>query len=167
MLTQYHMESRNKRKLSSQIQQHSNESEDFEDGGTSHPSQAKAGRRLSQPWLEPEPKLPPKQTWQPTIDPTKESIAFYLEQAEMDNVELDVTLHPCPNCGRKFAAETFQKHVKICTNQKQRKVFDTTKMRTAGTELAQFKKPNAPTPPAKVNTSSVFYCSSGSRTGEG
>ena len=54
-------------------------------------------------------------------------------------------LAPCYNCGRSFAAERLAKHEAICnkTGRKQRKVFDSTKMRTQGTEAAQFNRPGA------------------------
>ncbi|KAI8853961.1 hypothetical protein BC829DRAFT_261056 [Chytridium lagenaria] len=46
---------------------------------------------------------------------------------------------PCPNCGRKFAGEDrLEKHAKACSKLKPRKVFDTTKARTKGTELEQY-----------------------------
>lgn len=63
-----------------------------------------------------------------------------------------VNLAPCYNCGRSFAAERLAKHEAVCnkTGRKQRKVFDSTKMRTQGTEAAQFNRPGArkaPDPP--------------------
>ena len=58
----------------------------------------------------------------------------------------------CYNCGRSFAAERLAKHEVICnkSSHKQRKVFDSSKMRTQGTEAAQFNRHRArkaPDPP--------------------
>ena len=51
----------------------------------------------------------------------------------------------CKNCGRKFAAERLNIHMKTCGHEKKRKVFDMTKMRVKGTEAEGFnvrkKKP--------------------------
>lgn len=63
-----------------------------------------------------------------------------------------VNLAPCYNCGRSFAAERLAKHEAICnkSSHKQRKVFDSSKMRTQGTEAAQFNRHRArkgPGPP--------------------
>eukprot|EP01006_Ploeotia_vitrea_P006259 TRINITY_DN12655_c0_g2_i1.p1 TRINITY_DN12655_c0_g2~~TRINITY_DN12655_c0_g2_i1.p1 ORF type:complete len:807 (-),score=107.85 TRINITY_DN12655_c0_g2_i1:150-2441(-) len=54
---------------------------------------------------------------------------------EMEAMQLSA----CGNCGRKFAVERLAKHMKICTGIKKRKVFDPAKMRTEGTEMAQFR----------------------------
>lgn len=55
----------------------------------------------------------------------------------------------CHNCGRSFDAERLGKHQSICTKttQKQRKVFDSTKMRTQGTDAAKYNRPGARKPP--------------------
>jgi len=63
-----------------------------------------------------------------------------------------LNLAPCYNCGRSFAAERLAKHEVICnkSSHKQRKVFDSSKMRTQGTEAAQFNRHRArkaPDPP--------------------
>lgn len=51
-------------------------------------------------------------------------------------------LLPCRVCGRKFAEERVEKHEKACKKvekaQSKRKVFDPVKMRTQGTEAAQY-----------------------------
>ncbi|EDO38611.1 predicted protein, partial [Nematostella vectensis] len=54
-------------------------------------------------------------------------------------------LVPCPNCGRNFAMDRIAKHETICrkTGTKQRKVFDSTKARTSGTEAAGYNRPGA------------------------
>jgi hypothetical protein len=53
-------------------------------------------------------------------------------------------LRACPNCGRNFAADRLQKHINVCTHQKQRKVFDATKMRVKGTEAESFLRKKKP-----------------------
>lgn len=62
-----------------------------------------------------------------------------------------VNLLPCHNCGRSFAADRLAKHQSICIKSgKQRKTFDSTKMRTQGTEAAAFNRGGArraPDPP--------------------
>ena len=61
-------------------------------------------------------------------------------------------LIPCHYCGRSFVTERLEKHQSICckTTRKQRKVFDSRKMRTQGTEAAKYIRPGtrkAPDPP--------------------
>ncbi|XP_065063248.1 zinc finger C2HC domain-containing protein 1A-like isoform X2 [Rhopilema esculentum] len=63
------------------------------------------------------------------------------------------TLHPCSNCGRTFNPETLQRHEKVCNSQKQRRVFDSSKMRLQGTEAATVKRKPSP-PPSKTKISS-------------
>lgn len=62
-------------------------------------------------------------------------------------------LVPCGNCGRNFAADRLAKHMKICqkVGTKQRKVFDSIKARTQGTELASFQRMKKPDPPKPKN----------------
>ncbi len=60
-----------------------------------------------------------------------------------------LNLRECRNCGRNFAADRIDKHVKVCAGpHKKRKIFDSTKMRVQGTEAASFvlskKKVNQP-----------------------
>ena len=50
-------------------------------------------------------------------------------------------LVPCFKCGRTFAADRVEKHHTICNNTKQRKVFNSTKSRTEGTEAAAYNRP--------------------------
>lgn len=72
-----------------------------------------------------------------------EETNFY---AQMANNESDQTsgldLRSCPTCGRNFAADRLQKHMKICkkNSNKKRKVFDSSKHRTEGTEMSQYVK---------------------------
>lgn len=54
-------------------------------------------------------------------------------------------LVPCQNCGRSFASNRLSKHQSICrkTTGKQRKVFDSSKMRTQGTDAAKYNRAGA------------------------
>ena len=64
----------------------------------------------------------------------------------------NLNLRPCQVCGRKFAEDRIEKHRKACEkskNKKPRKVFDTTKMRTQGTEVAQYVNNRPKTPEVK------------------
>ena len=65
-----------------------------------------------------------------------------LSSLPTEQVAESVNLAPCYNCGRSFAAERLAKHEAICnkSSKKQRKVFDSSKMRTKGTEAAQFNR---------------------------
>eukprot|EP01063_Lacrimia_lanifica_P014929 TRINITY_DN2151_c0_g1_i4.p1 TRINITY_DN2151_c0_g1~~TRINITY_DN2151_c0_g1_i4.p1 ORF type:complete len:885 (+),score=216.08 TRINITY_DN2151_c0_g1_i4:120-2657(+) len=60
-----------------------------------------------------------------------------------------VDLVPCSICGRRFAAERLAKHENVCrkTSTKKRRVFNSTRHRTEGTDAAQFahKVPSAST----------------------
>ncbi|XP_046988437.1 uncharacterized protein LOC124594124 [Schistocerca americana] len=51
-----------------------------------------------------------------------------------------VFLLPCAVCGRTFRPESLQKHSKVCERNatKKRKIFDSSKQRIQGTELAEF-----------------------------
>eukprot|EP00118_Oscarella_pearsei_P027342 m.311018 g.311018 ORF g.311018 m.311018 type:complete len:398 (+) comp58150_c0_seq1:73-1266(+) len=68
-----------------------------------------------------------------------------------DSSALDLVA--CPICSRKFASDRLEKHTKICsrTNQKKRKVFNSSKMRVRGTELEQFRPINKSRLPEKEN----------------
>ena len=51
------------------------------------------------------------------------------------------SLAPCNKCGRTFAMDRIAMHEKICVKVKEgRKVFDSTKMRTQGTENAKYNR---------------------------
>ena len=64
-------------------------------------------------------------------------------------------LVPCSKCGRTFAGDRVDRHERICNNTKQRKVFNSTKHRTEGTEAAAFNRPgrssSKPMPKPKSN----------------
>ena len=51
------------------------------------------------------------------------------------------SLVPCFKCGRKFASDRVEKHQNICSSVKQRKVFNSSKHRTQGTEAAAYNRP--------------------------
>ena len=63
-------------------------------------------------------------------------------------------LVPCCKCGRSFAADRVGKHENICNNTKQRKVFNSTKHRTEGTEAAAFNRPGRSSKPTMPKSKS-------------
>ena len=46
----------------------------------------------------------------------------------------------CSNCGRGFAKERIDKHIQICTNHKERKIYDIAQARVEGTEAGELYK---------------------------
>lgn len=77
----------------------------------------------------------------------------YPDGPAAEDSEQSVNLVPCSNCGRNFAADRISKHMTICSksSSKQRKVFDSTKARTQGTEMASFVRAKKPEPPKPKN----------------
>ena len=76
-------------------------------------------------------------------DRYKESVELYVKVAEMEQQkagDANVSLTECYNCGRKFATDRLQTHIKACTKStaKKRRVFDPVQMRTKGTEQEKF-----------------------------
>lgn len=66
----------------------------------------------------------------------------HLASVPAESSATGMDLVPCSVCGRKFAAERVEKHVSVCEKsqkKKKRKVFDTHKMRLAGTEMANYQ----------------------------
>ena len=63
-----------------------------------------------------------------------------------------VDLSPCTICGRKFAPATLIKHVGICQKMqtKKRRIFDSSKQRREGTDLADFLPKNFGLPQNKT-----------------
>lgn len=63
------------------------------------------------------------------------------------NTEDNISLHPCPICSRTFVPTTLVKHVRICekTTAKKRQIFDSSRQRREGTDLALL-----PPPPLKT-----------------
>ena len=101
----------------------------------------KATKLRKQPVKE---TTPPKQVQEEELD-GNENIHdnayhhFYEEQTkDVDEVPVDVS--PCSICGRKFATDRLSKHEKVCakTSNSKRKVFDTRKHRSEGTEHAKY-----------------------------
>lgn len=64
---------------------------------------------------------------------------FYAEMAEGLN-EVVVDVSPCSICGRKFAPDRLVKHEKVCAKaaNPKRKVFDTSKHRSLGTDNEEY-----------------------------
>ena len=78
----------------------------------------------------------------PSYNTRHSSSASYSQPTEQSTEH--VSLVPCHNCGRSFAADRLAKHESICNKSgKQRKVFDSTKMRTQGTDAAKYNRPGA------------------------
>ncbi len=75
----------------------------------------------------------------------------------VDNLDSNapVDLEECTKCSRRFAVDRIDKHVSACTVNKKRKVFDSTKMRVEGTDIAQFvgkkRGPSKPEPKVRPN----------------
>lgn len=83
----------------------------------------------------------------------EETVNFYANTASQDpEAHGTVDLAPCSLCGRKFARDRLAKHKKVCQSgqKKNRKVFDTSKMRTDGTEMAKYSKESTRRPEPKV-----------------
>ena len=87
---------------------------------------------------------PPAQTLQDELDQS-ENIHdnaynnFYDEATkDVDEVSLDVS--PCSICGRNFAPDRLARHEKVCTKtaNSKRKVFDTRKHRSVGTDFEKY-----------------------------
>ncbi|KAJ8045494.1 Zinc finger C2HC domain-containing protein 1C [Holothuria leucospilota] len=74
----------------------------------------------------------------------KHSQADFYVQAALNEADetAQLNLKPCQNCGRRFAADRLAKHKAICkkASKSKRKVFDSTKHRTEGTELAAYTR---------------------------
>lgn len=78
----------------------------------------------------------------------------------MEGPENDTpVLSPCTICGRTFNPTTLKKHIRICekTATKKRKVFDSSKQRREGTDLASYSIPKSFALPEKssLSTSSI------------
>ena len=87
-------------------------------------------------------------------------VDFYAKVAAADAGNARVDLAPCKVCGRKFARERLDKHMAVCKDatKKTRKVFDPVKMRTDGTELAQYQgRARRASPKPKVSVSTGIY----------
>ncbi|KAK7103459.1 zinc finger C2HC domain-containing protein 1C-like isoform X2 [Littorina saxatilis] len=106
-------------------------------------------RRQPPPPPQPQRRVPPPQRRaapQPAQDFEEEEFApvpgpgidLYAQAAEGEQGGR-VRLVPCKVCGRKFADDRVQKHQSACKiASKPRKVYDPTKMRTEGTDMAKY-----------------------------
>eukprot|EP00794_Sanderia_malayensis_P011946 gene11946-13182_t len=72
------------------------------------------------------------------------------------DVQTPQTLQPCSCCGRKFNPETLARHERVCANQKQRKVFNSSKQRTEllAPDLQRVKKTSPAVEPPKKSKAS-------------
>ena len=101
-------------------------------------------RQESKPKPKPKRKAPPRdpdpEPFPPPPAPVRHDTTLYDQAIDDEGEAMDLDLVACPICGRRFAADRLSKHKSICknTSQKKRKVFDTTKHRTEGTDLAQY-----------------------------
>lgn len=64
-----------------------------------------------------------------------------IERSSEEAISLE--LIPCPTCNRTFVQQTLEKHVGICEKMavKKRKIFDSSRQRREGTELASYPLP--------------------------
>lgn len=78
------------------------------------------------------------------------TIYFIADIFENGNHTLE--LKPCPICNRKFNTTAYDKHVIICstTASKKRKIFDSSRQRRDGTELASYLPRNFGLPVSKI-----------------
>lgn len=79
---------------------------------------------------------PTRRTDSPVIAPNPVN----LDEAE-DGQQVDsVQTVPCSVCNRHFSVDRIQTHAAICSNTKERKVYDVAKMRVQGTEAEELVK---------------------------
>ncbi|XP_055920959.1 uncharacterized protein LOC129952414 isoform X5 [Eupeodes corollae] len=76
----------------------------------------------------------------PTQTTLKQISDYTIEQNEEP---ISLELIPCPTCSRTFIQQTLEKHVKICEKMtiRKRKIFDSSRQRREGTELAAYPLP--------------------------
>ncbi|XP_055836762.1 uncharacterized protein LOC129905330 isoform X2 [Episyrphus balteatus] len=62
---------------------------------------------------------------------------------EPNEEPISLELIPCPTCNRTFIRQTLEKHIGICEKMaiKKRKIFDSSRQRREGTELASYPLP--------------------------
>ncbi|KAH3845221.1 zinc finger C2HC domain-containing protein 1C-like [Dreissena polymorpha] len=111
--------------------------EDYEENTPTpppHPKPANTRKSVPQKRAQPQ-KNSPSPPPLPKSDVSLYDNAIALEGA-FENVG---HLKACYNCGRSFAADRLEKHEQACKNiTKKRKVMDSSKLRTRGTELEQY-----------------------------
>ncbi|XP_066914973.1 zinc finger protein 474-like isoform X1 [Clytia hemisphaerica] len=87
------------------------------------------------------PKPKPSKTNKPKKSPINQAPTY--PSSNNDFVDQgDVSLTPCHLCNRKFASDRIDKHMVICqkTTSKNRKVFDSSKQRSVGSDANPIKK---------------------------
>ncbi|ORC92597.1 uncharacterized protein TM35_000033500 [Trypanosoma theileri] len=62
------------------------------------------------------------------------------EEDYEEDVFVDVARVECSNCGRKFVMEALERHERVCTSQKKRKVFNVRAMRLTGTDAEKIQR---------------------------
>lgn len=95
----------------------------------------------------------PRQFLPRTPEPVEfEKLIEQLDVIPSTNIQLD--LEPCPICTRKFVPDSLAKHVGICEKMamKKRKVFDSSRQRIEGTELAGYRPPPLPAITSRHNS---------------
>uniref|UniRef100_A0A336KCQ2 CSON005554 protein n=1 Tax=Culicoides sonorensis TaxID=179676 RepID=A0A336KCQ2_CULSO len=101
---------------------------------------------MTQAEMEAEFNSPTPEPRQIFVPETPEPVDFgkLIEQLDViPSTNIQLELEPCPICTRKFVPESLAKHVGICEKMamKKRKVFDSSKQRIEGTELASYRPP--------------------------
>lgn len=103
-------------------------------------------KKAPKPHKQPAKKQPPPPLQAPEdeLDQSEDiqdnAYRTFYDEATKDVNEVSLDVSPCSICGRNFAADRLAKHEKVCAKNKnsKRKVFDTSKHRTAGTEVEKF-----------------------------
>jgi DNA-directed RNA polymerase subunit M/transcription elongation factor TFIIS len=99
----------------------------------------------------------PSKTPDANAEQYRESAEMYVRVAEMQLQKDDgsnIRLVECSSCGRKFAADRLPTHERTCmkTTGKQRKTFDSSKMRVKDTEQSKYVAVQSNAPEDKVDT---------------
>lgn len=87
---------------------------------------------------------PPVQALEDEIDQSENihdnAYNNFYDEATKDVNEVSLDVSPCSICGRNFAPDRLAKHEKVCakTTNSKRKVFDTRKHRSVGTEFEKY-----------------------------
>ena len=103
----------------------------------------------SRKYHPPKSRTPSRQDSPPILS---DHTALYRDADQQDGAFENIAkLVSCYNCSRKFSGERIEKHEKFCKNlTKKRKVLDPTKLRTQGTEMAQYVGTKQPNPKVGV-----------------
>lgn len=78
-------------------------------------------------------------------------VNYAIDESTIEPPPASLNLLPCPICTRTFLPGPLTKHMKVCekTATKRRKIFDSSRQRREGTELAQFLPKNFGLPPGR------------------